>query len=134
MKVPTMGHVRKAIDIAKKGGHKYKGIKGRITYDQNRWCGTSCCVFGHALILAGNKNAAEKGNGDMVITAKNKFMEKSKRHMALGIMLGVTNKRVLPILKKISGRESVSKCLKKAATSKIDDIRSFASSAMERIA
>ena len=46
----TLDHVRKALRIIKKGGKKY----GRtiVKYDQENYCGTACCLWGHAALVA----------------------------------------------------------------------------------
>ena len=43
----TEKHIDEAIKVAKAGGTT------EHRYDQRRWCGTACCVLGHARIIAG---------------------------------------------------------------------------------
>ena len=45
-------HIRKVVNDIVKG----KTVHGYAKkYDQSSWCGTSCCVMGHAWFEAGNK-------------------------------------------------------------------------------
>jgi hypothetical protein len=43
----TEADIDEAIRRAEAGG------AGGVGYDQSRWCGTACCVLGHARIVAG---------------------------------------------------------------------------------
>lgn len=137
MKVPTINHVRKAIKIAEHGGKKYSGIKGKVGYDQGAWCGTSCCVWGHALILAGNKQAGRPYTFktiDDALEAKHDFMGKSDRHMALVHMMGAEDKGVLKVMGRLVGKGNVKSILKKAARLKTGEVREAAQSALGNMA
>ncbi len=48
----TVAHVRKAVKLIKdEEAEDY--VQNNIGYDQAEWCGTSCCVMGHAGLIAG---------------------------------------------------------------------------------
>jgi hypothetical protein len=47
----TMAHIKKAVKDIAKGKESHGEAK---SFDQSQWCGTSCCVLGHAWAIAGN--------------------------------------------------------------------------------
>jgi len=53
----TVDHVRQALEIIKDGGKDYNGQ--RVNYSQPNFCGTACCLWGHASIVAGRYTAEE---------------------------------------------------------------------------
>ncbi len=48
----TLEHVIQAVKDLKAGVERHGEV---ARYEQRSFCGTSCCVFGHANALAGNK-------------------------------------------------------------------------------
>src|SRR5579872_6112857 len=52
----TLDHIREACDWAEKTGNSTKPLDGfKRSYRQDTWdCGTACCIWGVASILAGN--------------------------------------------------------------------------------
>lgn len=135
MKVPTIGHVRKAVEIARRGGRRYKGIEQKVTYDQNEWCGTSCCIWGHALLLAGNKQVVGdllKAN-NLAQESRRIFVQKSRRHLALGYMMESSTNMVLRIVKELTGKKSVVNILERAAKSNTFAVSMHAEKALDSI-
>ena len=55
----TEEHLRTACDNAEAGGAKYGD--DYYAYNQGQWCGTACCLWGHAHLAA---NGTEKGAKD----------------------------------------------------------------------
>lgn len=126
VKVPTIDHVREAIKIAKAGGKKYGGFfSEKIKYKQNSWCGTSCCVWGHAMLLAGNQQVLNSVSDSLTPTlrAKQDFGKVSDQNKALGVMMSCSSEEVLPILSELAKENSpLEKILQQAKESKsIDD-------------
>lgn len=52
----TIDHIRQAVEWARKAQNKPQPIDGLVRrYSQKSWdCGTSCCIWGAAHIIAGN--------------------------------------------------------------------------------
>jgi len=114
--IPTLTHMRAALKVARDGGKKYKFFSKFIEYFQGTWCGTECCVWGHALLLAGNEGMVKDtlDQERLAWRIKGTFMQKSKRHMALGVIMEATATEVLPILGALLGKGSVQEILEKA--------------------
>ena len=53
----NLSHVRTAFEIIKENGKKYE--ETNIGYRQESFCGTSCCLWGHAALVAGRYTAKE---------------------------------------------------------------------------
>jgi len=129
VKLPTLDHIRAALKIAKKGSHKYKGIEMPVEFDQGSWCGTSCCVWGHAMLLAGNTKIVTEKDGeradDFATTQLGKFAMKGARHRALQIMMGTFSDDVLPVLRSLVGKRPVEEVLEKASNEEIGVIAAW---------
>jgi len=114
MKVPTLDHVRKALKIARRGGwKKYRGLDVKVGYRQSSWCGTSCCVWGHALLLAGNMEVAgsEQAAYNLAYAALKVFGNRSKRNKALSIMMNCSSPEVLRTLELLVGDRDIEEIL-----------------------
>ncbi len=62
-KIITMAHVRKAVSIIA----SEKMPKG-IGYRQTNFCGTSCCVLGHAGLIAGRYSTQDMVKGNLKVS------------------------------------------------------------------
>jgi len=114
MKVPNLDHLKEALKIARSGKwRKYKGLDVKVGYNQSSWCGSSCCVWGHALLLAGNKEAAgaEQSAYDIAYAALMVFRKRSKRNIALSVMMNCSSSQVLKTLELLVGGRDVEEVL-----------------------
>ena len=77
----TIEDVRQVLDIIKADGKKYGEIN--ISYNQATFCGTSCCLWGHASIVAGRYTAKDFFDAQ----EKFEFLSQSEIHDDLGLRL-----------------------------------------------
>ncbi len=100
---PSLADVRTAIKVARKGARRYKGA-GLIKFDQREWCGTSCCVWGHSLLVAGQiKTWISIVKSTLT---RDKWAKQSFRHLAITEMMCYPYKVVLPIIDKLANPET----------------------------
>lgn len=133
VKMPTFIHIKQAVQVARRGGKTYKFGKKRIKveYDQGSWCGTECCVWGHALLLAGNTQLANpvshSAAADLSREARDEFESKSKRHRAIARMMRCSEGEVLDVIGKLANTKNpVKKVLEKAKKHSNEDVADYA--------
>jgi len=134
-KIPTLDNVKEAVKIAHKGGRWYKFWWKKVFYKQKSWCGTSCCVWGHALLLAGNHQVVKlpgSASQSSVLVALHKFRGRGKRHMALGVMMESPKDGALEVVEELLGDRPVRDVLKDVTKSYEGDIRDKAYEALSR--
>ncbi len=128
---PTFADLKKAIKIARKGKHHYPGL-GLIKYDQDQWCGTACCVWGHAMLVAGHTRIF-KDQGT-VLEKLYTWGDQSNRHLVIATMLGTHDRKVLPILEKLlDKKQDIIMVLLKAKKSASMAVKYYAEEALQRI-
>ncbi len=55
----TLRHIKRALAVIISGEKKYAGVVKAIEYEQGNYCGTACCLMGHAALIAGRYTAKE---------------------------------------------------------------------------
>lgn len=137
MKVPTINHIKKAIKIAHAGGKWYKFWGLKVRYEQSNWCGTSCCVWGHAMLLAGNEkilNSSKFNPHQITLEARNDFAEIDDQHRALSRMMSCPSEEVLPVLSDLVKKNSpVKKILLRAKKSTHVEVKFKATFALDTL-